>query len=172
MKAIIIAIVAFLFGIIQGASAQAKTPVCRSLDNESLHYAAANVYGEGYLEGKAGWTPILEVMENRAHQSGKSLKEIVLAPMQFSAWNAGEPSAVLLRDLAEGRSSENELIDEAFAEVLAHVREKLCDVNRQRILARSVRHYWAHDTMTEPPYWYNGEPIVVIGGHTFADGIR
>lgn len=163
----LITIVTSLFTALIGVSAQS----INSISDEDVLYTAATLYGEGYLEGPEGMLAILEVIENRADYSHLSLKQVVLAPWQFSAWNDDSPSRETLEKLASGQSSQNELIDAAFDDVVALTRDALEAPDRDRRFDRSVRHYWAHEVMEESPYWYGGQPVQVVGGHTFAMGV-
>lgn len=51
-------------------------------------YAVRTVIGEAKGEGERGWKWVGGVIKNRATQSGKSIKDTVLAPKQFEPWSS------------------------------------------------------------------------------------
>tara|TARA_B100000131_G_scaffold322812_1_gene378194 strand:- start:982 stop:1692 length:711 start_codon:yes stop_codon:yes gene_type:complete len=48
---------------------------------------AATLVGEASVEGKLGMQSVYQVIMNRANSAGKTKKQIVLDPEQFSCWN-------------------------------------------------------------------------------------
>lgn len=59
------------------------------------------VVGEARGEPVEGQIAVANVIMNRAKTRGPNIKEVCLAPKQFSCWNPGDPNRKLLDDLAQ-----------------------------------------------------------------------
>jgi N-acetylmuramoyl-L-alanine amidase len=67
---------------------------------EGLAYAALTLMGEARGESIEGQIAVAWVIRNRTLAPGwwgRDLKSVVLAPRQFSCWNAGDPNLAFMR---------------------------------------------------------------------------
>lgn len=69
-----------------------------AFDEEDVHLLAATAWGEARSEGEEGMRAVAHVMVNRVgDRFGDTLKSVILAPKQFSAWNIGDPNRPLVQ---------------------------------------------------------------------------
>lgn len=54
--------------------------------SEDEDYAVRTIIGEAKGEGQKGWEAVADVIRTRSKQSGKRIKDVVLAPSQFEPW--------------------------------------------------------------------------------------
>lgn len=59
------------------------------------------IVGEARGESIEGQVAVANVVMNRARKSRKPIKEVCLAPRQFSCWNQNDPNRQLLENLAD-----------------------------------------------------------------------
>jgi spore germination cell wall hydrolase CwlJ-like protein len=82
----------------QLTSADAASPPA-PVDEEEVRLLAATAWGEARSEGEDGMRAVAHVMVNRVGaRFGDDLKTVILAPKQFSVWNAGDPNRPLVRN--------------------------------------------------------------------------
>jgi len=123
-----------------------------------LLWLALNAYHEARGESFEGQVAVCHVVLNRAANRRKSVKEIVLAPFQFSWANGGERPAI--KDYA------------AFEQCM-----KAADLaaNRERTQGSNLQgadHYYAYSgkNAIKEPYWVkkgNMKEVARIGHHIF-----
>lgn len=118
------------------------------------------LWAEARGESAKGKLAVAWVIKNRAEKSGKSIKEIVLAPLQFSSFNHDDPN--------RGKMLSAHMDDAtgwARCDTVADLIEDGCTLD----LTRGATHYFAHDVVH--PAWGPPHPgwegTAVIGGHTF-----
>jgi N-acetylmuramoyl-L-alanine amidase len=76
-----------------------------------IDYLALTLIGEARGEPIEGQVAVANVIHNRAFSSGKSFKEICLAPLQFSCWNSKDPNRKLLDSLIVKLENEEPISD-------------------------------------------------------------
>lgn len=68
-------------------------------DSADVHLLAATMWGEARSEGEDGMRAVAHVMVNRVGpRFGDDLRSVIMAPKQFSVWNAGDPNRPLVRN--------------------------------------------------------------------------
>lgn len=79
---------------------QIKTPPQLVIpDPADVHLLAATMWGEARSEGEDGMRAVGHVMVNRVGpRFGSDLRSVIMAPWQFSVWNAGDPNRPLVRN--------------------------------------------------------------------------
>lgn len=81
------------------SAADLQTPPPVALDEEEVRLLAATAWGEARSEGEHGMRAVAHVMVNRiGDRFGQTLREVVLAPKQFSVWNRGDPNRRLVQN--------------------------------------------------------------------------
>jgi len=131
-----------------------KTFSPESYDSQML---AKTALGEARGEGEEGMRAVMHTIVNRQGAvPGASIADVVLAPMQFSAWNAGNPN----REFMESVNLEEN--------------ERLINL-AEKVISRGVKdptggatHYYAPGEVEKMPGWAGKmEKTATVGGHTF-----
>lgn len=118
---------------------------------------AKTALGEARGEGSEGMRAVMHTVVNRqAAVPGASISDIVLAPMQFSAWNAGNPNREYMEQV---NLDENEHLIDMAEKVISRG-----DVDP----TGGATHYYAPGEVDEMPGWAGKmEKTATVGGHTF-----
>jgi spore germination cell wall hydrolase CwlJ-like protein len=140
------------------AALSAPLPV----SEEEVHLLAATAWGEARSEGEDGMRAVAHVMVNRVGERfGDNLETVILAPKQFSVWNAGDPNRPLVRNPERyARSGENretwEVAQQVAREVLSG---QSADPTNGALFyhTRAIRPWWSR----------YGEGRQEIGAHVF-----
>jgi Cell Wall Hydrolase len=150
-------------GIVASSSTlPVATPAPVAVDPAELHLLAATTWAEARSEGEDGMRAVAHVIVNRVGaRFGDSLRNVILSPKQFSAWNLGDPNRALAqnperyaRDGADKASWET--AQEVAYEVLAH---QSTDPTNGALF---------YHTRAINPYWSRfGQGRTVIGAHVF-----
>lgn len=119
---------------------------------EPIFWLAMNLYHEGRGESRAGKVAICHVVLNRAQDRGKGLKEIILAPAQFSWANGG----------ARPRVGEYEALLECFEAAAIALDERLAGKN-----FKGADHYHATSMSPYPSWAKNMKVVAVVDRHVF-----
>lgn len=142
------------------ATAQADTVI--QVDEEEVRLLAATAWGEARSEGEDGMRAVAHVMVNRVgDRFGDDLETVILAPKQFSVWNAGDPNRPLVRNperYARGGSNQAtwQVAQQVAREVLAG--QSVDPTNGALFYhTRAIRPWWSR----------YGEGRRVIGAHVF-----
>lgn len=121
---------------------------------EPIFWLAMNLYHEARGESVAGQVAVAHVVINRAQKRGKSLKEIILQPYQFSWANSGARPSV----------DEYEAMLQCFESAAIALNERLEGKN-----FKGADHY--HEKHMKPfPKWATAPSmklIATVGNHIF-----
>lgn len=134
----------------------------REIDEADVRLLAATAWGEARSEGEHGMRAVAHVMVNRVGERfGQSLRSVILAPAQFSAWNRGDPNRPLVQNPERyATGGENLATWEAAQRVAREV------LSGQSIDPTGGSLFY-HTTAIRP-YWSRyGEGRQVIGAHVF-----
>lgn len=119
------------------------------------------LWGEARGSGIVGMAAVACVILNRMRLKGKTLAEVILAPKQFSSFNADDPNSSKL-----GYPLKHDTI-QAW--------ERCCTIARLALsgslvdITKGASHYYA-DSMLVPPRWARTDPwkeTARVGGHIF-----
>jgi spore germination cell wall hydrolase CwlJ-like protein len=88
-----------------------------------VNYLAATLVGEARGEPIEGQVGVANVILNRARASNVSIKEICLAPEQFSCWNHQDSNFNLVRDIVSTLENGDEIQDPMIRQCIAIARE-------------------------------------------------
>ncbi|MCM1323834.1 MAG: cell wall hydrolase [Acetobacter sp.] len=124
-------------------------------DNQT-DYLARTMWGEARGEGARGMQAVGNVILNRVKAGGwygASIKDVVLKPYQFSAWNINDPNRVKMlnatdKDLAQARKIAEQLISGSLDDI-----------------TNGATNY--HATNVSPTWAKNMTQTAVIGNHIF-----
>ena len=119
---------------------------------ESIFWLALNLYHECRGEPLAGQIAVAHVVMNRAEKRGKSLREIVLQPYQFSWANGG----------ARPKITEYEALCECF--------EAAVQALGERLEGKSFSHadHYHEKSMSPSPSWTKDmAKVATVGNHIF-----
>lgn len=121
-----------------------------------LDQCARTVYGEARGLPQRDQAVIVHIIANRLqHGWGSSVRAVVRAPAQFSAWNAGDPNRpIMLR--AHARTLRRYTMT-CFYVLHGHIEGWLEDTSK------GANHYWHGDNV---PYWAVGKRWWRVG-HTY-----
>ena len=119
---------------------------------DSIFWLAMNLYHEARGESVAGQVAVSHVVLNRAQKRGKSLKEIILQPYQFSWANSG----------ARPKVGDYEALLQCFESAALALNERLEGKN-----FKGADHY--HATYMDPyPSWAKDMKVIAtVGNHIF-----
>ena len=117
---------------------------------ESIFWLAMNLYHEARGESVAGQVAVAHVVLNRAQKRGKSLKEIILQPYQFSWANSGARPAI----------AEYEALLQCFESAMIALNERL-----EGKTLKNADHY--HAKSVSPSWARNMKVIATVGNHIF-----
>ncbi len=125
---------------------------------------ARTLWGEARSEGDAGMRAIAAVIINRRARDGiervKSVREICLAPYQFSCWNGGDPNRIKVLTVDES--------DPVFRLALGIAAEALGGTLVDP--TGGATHYHAAHIS---PYWSQDRtPSARIGRHVFYNNVE
>jgi spore germination cell wall hydrolase CwlJ-like protein len=123
---------------------------------------AKTAIGEARGEGDEGMRAVMHTVMNRLSglPHGSSISDVVLAPKQFSAWNAGNPNREFM---------ENVNLDEN--ESLIDMAEKVIS-KRDLDPTGGATHYFAPGEIEAPGWAGKMEKTATVGGHEFFKGKR
>ena len=120
------------------------------------------LWGEARGESSLGKLAVLWVIRNRAAKTGKSISDVILAPLQFSSFNANDPNRAQMLDAWRHDAATWTAID-ALCE-LAETWPALPDPTK------GADHYYVAN-MLNPPKWGRGSKdwneTTMIGRHVF-----
>jgi spore germination cell wall hydrolase CwlJ-like protein len=129
--------------------------------NTNLLHLAKTIYGESRGESIETMFAVGWVIRNRlqADRYGKTYKDVVLRPMQFSCWNEGDPNHRLIKGMPKG----------PLWEVCIGVAIVVMQSMERHNPVEGVKHYYDKSLDSNPPYWAeDGELMTVYG----VDNIR
>lgn len=127
---------------------------------EDFKYLVLTIFGEARGEIHDGQLAVAMVILNRAKKRNCSIKDVVLAPYQFSCWNANDPNFKLISNplFDLNTSTVRDIIDVCVAAL-----EKTIDPTK------GATHYC---TITTDPYWAVGKtPCYTAGKHKFYNDV-
>lgn len=132
-----------------------------ALLNTNLLHLAKTIYGEARGESIETMFAVGWVIRNRLQSGrhGKTYKDVVLQPKQFSCWNKSDPNYKVIKGVIKTRLWE---VCIAAAIIVIQSAEKQNPV-------MGVCHYYDKSLDSNPPYWADdGEFMTVYG----VDNIR
>ncbi len=136
-------------------------PRSSTIDPEELDVFIRTVYGEARGEGPEGQAAVAHTILNRAMKNKKSIKQVCLAPRQFSAWNRNDPNRKKIEALSKSNSAYKK-IQSIIIDVLDGKIKDPTD---------GCTHYYSTSLKT-PPYWAKDKKVVItIGKHRFLKDI-
>ena len=113
--------------------------------------------GEPY----AGKIMVAEVVQNRRVKSGKSWKETMLAPKQFSCFNNRKKLNKMLVDIDKGKYRDDQIFNDCLMIAKTYVKGNI-------MTTTPATHYYAHDRLKAPPCWAASmDEVARVGGHVF-----
>lgn len=124
--------------------------------NTNLLHLAKTIYGEARGESVETMLAVGWVIRNRLQlrRYGKTYKDVVLQPKQFSCWNKDDPNYGVIKGTITGRVWE---VCIGVAIVVMQSADKHNPV-------LGVRHYYDKSLDSNPPYWAeDGEYLAVYG---------
>lgn len=126
-----------------------------------LDLGARTVAGEARGLPLAGQVAVACAMVNRAiarHRGELHIAGVVLEPLQFSCWNAGDPNRDVICDLSAA--------DRVYRTALQAFLSALDLAGTPADPTRAATHYW-HESIPVPA-WARGAPVLArIDGHAF-----
>lgn len=130
-------------------------------DLDSIDYMARTAWGEARGEGTLGMRAVSHVIHNRvqSRRYPSTVREVVLQPWQFSAWNAADPNRAKMLALDE--------TDPAFRAALDIAREVLRGGSADP--TGGALHY--HATSVSPSWAATATGGLQIGKHIFLTGV-
>jgi len=144
-----------------------KNKVFRELDDDKL--LALVIYGEARGESYGGKVGVASVILNRLKKGGwfgKTIKDVILKPFQFSCFNDNDPNRIKLLAIAQNW----ELFykkDKALRECY-DIASKFLDPNDISMLKDNVSGATHYKTKNCKAYWADKMQLVaVIGNHEF-----
>ena len=126
--------------------------------DDDLYWLTLTAYHEARGESEEGQRAVAKIILDIAKNKEQSIQEVVLAPRQFSAFNAGLSSKIV-------RVSNNPV----FVKIRKNMEVAINEWNQGKTL-KGATHYYAIKGMKnqKPPYWAPSmEFITEIGGHRF-----
>jgi hypothetical protein len=112
---------------------------------------------------------VMSVIRTRARLGHRPIKEVCLAPRQFSCWNPGEDANHLRLLRQAERVVTHQLLDDLMLETLYLAEGVAGDVILDRV--NGATHYFAPAAMVPPgrvPAWAQGlQPVAVVGRQRF-----
>ena len=113
---------------------------------------AMTLLGEGGTSSGGDLTmrEIMSILLNRADATGRSLREIVLEPLQFSFWNKRDPDDTYHNSIAYGKNSKGW--------------ERAYEIAKNKEYVDGIgcsTHYWAPGIMSTPS-WAKGDKFEVV----------
>ena len=115
-------------------------------------------YGEARGEGSQGILAVMHVATNRAAKGITTLKDVILAPYQFSCFNHNDPN----RDLLLMADKDT---PQTWGQCAA-IAELVLTPNATNDPTHGATHYYA--SSIPPPAWTQGwTQTAIIGHHTF-----
>src|SRR5206468_12010195 len=87
--------------------------------SEGINYLAATLVGECRGEPIEGIIGVANVIRNRAFAADSTLKEICLAPKQFSCWNEDDFNFGLVREVLSKLQNRDEIRDPTIRQCIA-----------------------------------------------------
>lgn len=119
------------------------------------------LWGEARGEQAEGQLAVAWVIKNRADKQGNSIKEVILAPWQFSSFNHDDPNR-------DKMLSAHQFDPTGWARINA-----VCDLFESGYTidpTKGATHYYV-ERMPNPPKWGRGHPTwdetAVVGRHVF-----
>jgi spore germination cell wall hydrolase CwlJ-like protein len=118
---------------------------------------AKTALGEARGEGEEGMGAVMHTVMNRLNQlpQGSSISDVVLAPSQFSAWNAGNPNREFMEQV---NLDENESLINMAERVISGEGEDPTG---------GATHYFAPGEIEAPGWAGKMEKTATVGGHEF-----
>lgn len=127
------------------------------------------LYGETRGEPHAGKLAVAHVIQNRATRHHLAVKDVCLAPHQFSCWT------LEAQTLAEAARRLHLRVHDPVLEECANVAAEVLDGAHDGDPTKGATHYYAPAAMDPPgrvPTWAAHKvPSAVIGGHLFFNDI-
>jgi len=144
-----------------------------TIPQESINYMACTIFGEARGESIEGLVAVGNVIMNRAIASKNSVKEICIAPKQFSCWNQDEPNFDLVRNLLSQLENGDEIKDPYIRQCIAVARaicneDFLDNTHSSKNYVTVQRHQLAKARNAGSDQWIlRMKPVVIIGKHVF-----
>ena len=137
------------------------------------NYMAVTIFGEARGESIEGLVAVGNVIMNRARAANTSVKEICLAPKQFSCWDEDDPNFDLVRNLLSQLENGNEIRD-PYARQCIVVARAICNedfldnTHNSKNYVTIQRHQLAKARNAGSDQWILRMKVsVVIGRHVF-----
>ena len=143
-------------------------PEPRSLDDITI--LALTIFGEARGQSNAGREAVANVILNRLdlresgigpRNWGNTLQDVCLAPLQFSAWNEGDPNRAKMLALAFGDAKPDKAYNECRALAGRMLAGQLSDNTN------SADHYLVSSIANRTKWAKGKKPVAVIGAHSF-----
>jgi len=119
-----------------------------------IHVAAATICAEAGGEPFAGQVMVGETIANRAINSGKSIRDVCLAPKQFSCWNNRGTMELRMQTMRK---------HPAWGDCL-RIAESICQPGYKPMLP--VTHFYA-PKLCHPAWAKRMLLVAVVGNHRF-----
>ena len=131
-------------------------------DKQNKEYLAKTIYGEMRGENKATKTAVAWSIRNRADDKNRSIKEVVTAPKQYSAWNPTDKNYEAVTD-PKKHSSKNFSDKRAWRES-QKVAAEVLNADKSSDPTHGATHYYDKSLDDDPPSWSDtGEEVFVEG---------
>jgi len=123
---------------------------------------ARTIYGEGRGQSFEGQVAIGFVIFNRAKERKQSVREVCLAPRQFSCWNLGD----INRKIIETITLQSKGFTRAYGIACLIMTEDLNDPTFNPEIGRGANHYYNPD-IVHPNWAKNMKVLKTIDDHIF-----
>jgi spore germination cell wall hydrolase CwlJ-like protein len=114
------------------------------------------ILGESRCQGVEGMTAVAQCIKNRMDKRGQTATQVVLAPKQFSCWNAPLDPTQLLTE-----SVNNTNTAKALAYAITHGWDVMPELQAD--------HYYAYKLIKAPSWSKSATSKVIIGDHVFLE---
>tara|TARA_R110002074_G_scaffold67298_1_gene158502 strand:- start:1681 stop:2238 length:558 start_codon:yes stop_codon:yes gene_type:complete len=130
--------------------------------NSEADWLARTIWGEARGEGLVGMQAVANVIMNRVRSSRfpSTVQGVVLAPWQFSMWNAGEPNGERAANVTIADSNFKTAVDVANAAIAGGLSD----------LTGGALHYYAN-YIAAPSWAKTASSQSAIGRHIFLVGV-
>lgn len=141
-----------------------------AVNQDDMLAMALTMWGEARNQGKDGMRAVGHVIKNRAESNhpkmfGTGIEGVAMSPMQFSAWNKGDPNRnrmLNIADLKPGQPGYDEWVEaQSIAKNILSGRDS--DPTNGSL--------YYHTTAVNPAWARNIDPVVKIGDHVFYNEI-
>jgi N-acetylmuramoyl-L-alanine amidase len=129
------------------------------IDMGQMLVVALTILGEADGEPWAGKVMVAEVIVNRANASGKTLKEVCLAPKQFSCWNGKTAQQKLVNRTANYGT----LASQSWRDCIRIAR----DVCQEGYKTTTPAMFYFNPKLANPKWAKSKRHVATVGEHQF-----